>query len=241
MTCTFTQAGQMLVMGHSPKMLKMGRLWSLGKLKDFEEEARDVAVFQNGRITPGEQTNINGKCVSLTTSTAKVTEFPYDRKVFVSLEDHENAEDMIAALKVVTEAQHTTNHNIDSLLLKDIDIEMNLDPNTTHNVIGVHNQQGRVDENEYEDYTNTPPSEYDLARPSGSIQLDMKRLSSAYSDATPALRIIMEELHKVRAEQARHSQRQETLQKQVQLLSEHRARQHPLKDHHGIKDHHDMT
>ena len=48
------------------------------------------------------------------------------------------------------------------------------------------------------------------------IHNDAKRLTTAYADASPALQIIMEELHKLRAEQGRQAQHQDALHKQIQ-------------------------
>lgn len=158
--------------------------------------------------------------LSLVLSVDEPHSSPITRKVVVSLEDPQHAQDFLAALNEVDAAAAHLHSN--STFIPNIDVELNVGAKSPSAVpsVSVHKcystSQMMAEDEDYDDQTSTPPSEFEPTWPCNSIRSDVKRLTSAYSAASPALRIIMEELHKLRAEQGRQAARQEALHKQIQ-------------------------
>ena len=233
-SCTFTSAGQMLHVEHDVQALGLlaGRIASLGTLKEFGKVSDvDVAIFHNGGQSPPPKIQARGFSFTVEglddrhgTSGGAV------RRMQASLENPKEAEEMIEVLKDVAEAQRSArlDGTFDGKLLPLVGggaagAAGCVEHKGFSAGVGLTSQKRGMprvlDDDEYLDHTCTPPSEYEAAAhmwSANGVYKDAQRLTSAYADASPAVRIVMEELHKMRAEQARASQRQELLHSQVQ-------------------------
>ena len=220
-SCTITAVGQMLHVGHDVPALRGGKVLSLGAITDFSRQTSDMTIFYNESVSPLAKTQARGFSLTLNAVTDTCEVKGPARRVEVSLENPREAEEMIKLVEVAVDAQRSA--------MKDGTFEANLIPDNSGVDSGagqkgpgvVHRKAAHhrlLDEDDNFDHTCTPPSEYETTNmwSSNGIHSDVRRLTNAYADASPALRIIMEELHKMRAEQARASQRQELLASQVQ-------------------------
>jgi len=107
--------------------------------------------------------------------------------------------------KLLAEKKFDQDHlNGDMGILKNI-----TPPKVDGGILG--HQKQLEEENYYQDQTTMPPSEPEAEfSPAGAMWND--------PHASPALQIIMEELHKLRAEQTRQSRRQEALLQEVRYI-----------------------
>ena len=217
-SCTFTAAGQMLFIGHDLQSLQAGTLLSLGILKEPNGEDEDNLTLnhQNGSTSELKK-NSNRRISFLLTKTGASTSA---RKVTVSSEYIQPVDELIEAMKIVTEMQHKCELECRSegLLLHNIDVEQSEAPQMSTHLTRHHSMSQICPDEDCEWPRTTPrPQELHSMGPTpNEIHNDAKRLTTAYADASPALQIIMEELHKLRAEQGRQAQHQDALHKQIQ-------------------------
>ena len=213
-SCTFTESGQMLYIAHDLAALRVGRVSSLGILKDVESETGDVSI-DIASLSPG--CTLQTKGVSFLLAATGCHSF---RRVTATLEDPEQAAEFLRDLRNVLESQRESKLNGNIGILQNIDLDL-----TPKIVDGSSLGHQKLAE-DFEDQTSSPPSEFEAGfLRASAFQNDVKRLTAAYADASPAMRIIMEELHKLRAENTRQAQRQEALHKEVErALSSGRPR-----------------